>query len=425
MNHLLHPDNVAALTQYAASNVLLAFDFDGTLAPIVPEREEARMRPRTRALLERLCHLYPCVVISGRSRDDVERRIEGLPVRRIVGNHGLEPGDHLSRFEREMAEIRPQLEASLGQLAGVDIEDKRFSLAVHYRRSRRKADARRAIHDALARLALPVRAIPGKLVINVVPGIAPHKGDALTRLRAQVGADTAIYVGDDVTDEDVFLLDQPGRLLSVRIGSSRSSAAAYYLRDQREMDVLLARLVKAREGGGDAPPGVEARSDMTAGAAGELMRGLWRLNHALEQVSRRMEATSGVTAQQRMMLRWIAKYPGMTASQLAAQFHLDGGTISSALSRLEGKGLLERGRDHRDHRRVTLGLTAAGREIDRVVSGSVDRALETLVATQSSADLERTSVVLRTLADLLEGEGLRDEKGEGESDGASSDIRGR
>ncbi len=251
MNRILSAANVDVLAQYAWSRVLLAFDFDGTLAPIVPDRDDARMRPRTRALLEEICRRYPCAVISGRSRDDVLNRLEGLPVRHVIGNHGLEPGEHMSRFEREVAEIRPRLEAALADCAGVDVEDKRFSVAVHYRRSRRKRDARRAIHDAAAKLPLPMRVVPGKLVVNVLPEEAPHKGDALIRLRAQEGADTAIYVGDDVTDEDVFELDQPGRLLSICVGHSRSSAAEYFLRDQREVDALLARMVKLRPAPGE------------------------------------------------------------------------------------------------------------------------------------------------------------------------------
>lgn len=250
MNHVLTAANLELLAQYAWSRVLLAFDFDGTLAPIVANRDGAHLRARTRTLLEQVCQRYPCAVISGRSCDDVGGRLEGLTLRHIIGNHGLEPCEHISQFEFAVAEARPELEAALRDCAGLDIENKRFSLAVHYRRSRRKRDARRAIHDAVAKLKQPMRVVPGKLVVNVVPQGAPHKGDALIRLRDQEGADTAIYVGDDVTDEDVFELDQPGRLLSIRVGRSSSSAAAYYLRDQREVDALLARLVKLRAGDG-------------------------------------------------------------------------------------------------------------------------------------------------------------------------------
>jgi trehalose 6-phosphate phosphatase len=246
MKRILSADNVEILAQYAWSRVLLAFDFDGTLAPIVTDRDRAGMRASTHKLLERVCELYPCAIISGRSRTDVTPRLKGLRVRYVMGNHGLEPGKHMEKFERQIATIRPLLEENLANMQGVDVEDKRFSLAVHYRRSRRKRDARKAIYDTVNALPFPMRTIPGKLVVNVIPKRAPHKGDALLELRAKEGADTAIYVGDDATDEDVFMLDQPGRLLSIRVGLARSSSASYFLRNQREIDALLARLARLR-----------------------------------------------------------------------------------------------------------------------------------------------------------------------------------
>ena len=249
MKRVLSPRNVDVLAQFAWSRVLLAFDFDGTLAPIVTDRDEARMRVSTRKLFERVCRLYPCAVISGRSRDDVASRLGGIPVRYIMGNHGLEPGEHMSTFERQTALVLPTFEETLAGWPGIDIEDKRFSLAVHYRRSRRKRDARKAIYDAVAALPIPMRTIPGKLVINVLPERAPHKGDALLRLRAEERADTAIYVGDDATDEDVFEIDQPGRLMSVRVGRANSSSASFYLRSQWEIDAFLSRLARLRKDG--------------------------------------------------------------------------------------------------------------------------------------------------------------------------------
>jgi trehalose 6-phosphate phosphatase len=82
--------------------------------------------------------------------------------------------------------------------------------------------------------------------VNVLPELAPNKGDALLALRAIEQADIAFYVGDDVTDEDVFKLNQPGRLLSARVGESLSSWASYFLRHQTEIDRLLAKLVAYR-----------------------------------------------------------------------------------------------------------------------------------------------------------------------------------
>lgn len=141
--------------------------------------------------------------------------------------------------------------------------------------------------------------------------------------------------------------------------------------------------------------------DFTLGPTLEFMRIFWRLNHALERLSRRMEAAWGVTAQQRLIIRCVGKYPGMTASQLARQFHLDAGTVSQALARLERKGLLERRRAHRDRRRLTLGLTAAGRAIDGM-AGTLEHAVDSLLLAASPEDVVCTRRVLEGLTDLLE-----------------------
>lgn len=246
MKHILSNTNVELLAQLACSRVLLAFDFDGTLAPIVPAREVATMRTRTQKLLQQVCGLYPCAVISGRSRTDVLERVSNARVKYVVGNHGLEPGRNIASFERVVRAVSPKLTRALADHRGVEIENKKYSLAVHYRKSRQKQKARDAIEAAVGALAEPMRIIGGKLVVNVVPAGAPHKGDALAALRAKDGADTALYVGDDITDEDVFELDQPGRLLSIRVGQARRSAAAYYLRDQGEIDRLLSKLYELR-----------------------------------------------------------------------------------------------------------------------------------------------------------------------------------
>ena len=141
---------------------------------------------------------------------------------------------------------------------------------------------------------------------------------------------------------------------------------------------------------------------LTLGQTSEFMRSLWRFNHALERVSRRMDALKGVTIQQRMLIRFIGKYPGTTASQLAAYFHLDPGTISASIARLERKGLIERRRTRRDRRRVTLGLTAAGRTLDGDASGDVDAALEKLIGAPSAAEGASARDVLERLASELE-----------------------
>jgi trehalose 6-phosphate phosphatase len=249
MKHILSRANVEILAQFAWSRMLLAFDFDGTLAPIVHDRDEAGMRSATRKALALACERFPTAVISGRSLSDVEQRLCGIPVKHVVGNHGLEPTVDMERFASIVRRMRPVLEATLREHQGVEIEDKEYSVAIHYRKSRAKRNARAAIHRAIASLPDMPRVMPGKLVVNLLPEGAPHKGIALEEIRAREGADTAIFVGDDVTDEDVFELDRPGKLLGIRVGQSRSSAALFYIRNQLEMDTLLERLVGCRTAG--------------------------------------------------------------------------------------------------------------------------------------------------------------------------------
>jgi trehalose 6-phosphate phosphatase len=249
MRNILSRTNRSVLEQFGWSNVLLAFDYDGTLAPIVSNPRRAPMRGVTRELLTMLTRLYPVAVISGRSQADARKQLGGIPVQQVIGNHGLEPWHASLPISREVKRWLPLLDAWLGSLQGVKIENKVYSVAVHYRHSREKKKVRAAIARAAESLG-PVRIIGGKQVVNILPNDVPHKGVALERERARLGCDTAIYVGDDETDEDVFALDQPGRLLSIRVGRSRSSAATYFVQGQRVVDDLLRALVDARRDSG-------------------------------------------------------------------------------------------------------------------------------------------------------------------------------
>jgi trehalose 6-phosphate phosphatase len=247
MKDILSRVNRELLQQFAWSKVLLAFDYDGTLAPIVSDPDRAQMRPSTRRLLRRLALLYPCVVISGRSRPDVRGRLDGIPLRQIVGNHGIEPWQGTRPLMDEVSRCAPLLDRCLAPWKGVRIENKSYSISVHYRHSREKRAALAAILQSASRLGA-VRVIGGKQVVNILPEGAPHKGMALERERDRLQCDTAIYIGDDTTDEDVFSLDQPGRLLGIRVAPKRTSHASYFVRNQLAVDEVLSVLADLRPG---------------------------------------------------------------------------------------------------------------------------------------------------------------------------------
>jgi trehalose 6-phosphate phosphatase len=116
------------------------------------------------------------------------------------------------------------------------VEDKGLSLAVHYRQSSQKAEARRKILAA-TRCLEDVRVFGGKQVVNLIVDRASHKGEALAAERNRLGCDWVLYAGDDENDEDAFALD--GNIVPVRIGRKLRSHARYYLRSQAEIDKLL------------------------------------------------------------------------------------------------------------------------------------------------------------------------------------------
>lgn len=139
------------------------------------------------------------------------------------------------------------------------------------------------------------------------------------------------------------------------------------------------------------------------GPALDFLQRVWQLNHALEKLSSRMVKRIGVTAQQRLIIRCIGKYPGMPAGQLATVLHVDPGTVSAALNRLETKGLVERRRDSRDKRRAFLGLTAKGRGLDQPAQGTAEGAVERLLDTAPAKEIASMVSVIDQLTKLLEG----------------------
>ncbi len=247
MRYILAKRHLPTLAHFASSNVLLAFDYDGTLASIASQPARAQLRDRTRRLLIAVARRYPCIVISGRGRDDVEKRLADIPIWHVFGNHGLEPWSQTPTYARRVRQWVDHLERYLPLYSGLVIENKTYSLAIHYRHVRRKRQVLKAINEAVIGLR-GSRTLGGKQAVNLVHRDAPHKGIVLERARSLLACDCAIYVGDDDTDEDAFVVASRERLLSIRVGATRTSGARYYLKTQDEIDALLRHLVGLRPG---------------------------------------------------------------------------------------------------------------------------------------------------------------------------------
>lgn len=248
-----------ALSALAATPVLLvAVDFDGTLAPIVDHPDDAAMLPRGRralALLARLGDTH-VAVISGRAFADLDVRLGP------VAGEVLRIGGHGSEFEPEVAglldaparqllgSIAAAMDAAASGLDGLMIERKDASVALHYRRARR-ADAALALTrlvramPGLRREAPPglPRLVRGKRVVELGV-VRTDKGSALSRLRAEIGASGVLWLGDDRTDEDAFAVlgaDDVG----VKVGSG-ATRAEFRVPDPAAAAEALVRLAEAR-----------------------------------------------------------------------------------------------------------------------------------------------------------------------------------
>jgi trehalose 6-phosphate phosphatase len=244
---ILAKRHAQTLSTFALGNLLLAFDYDGTLAPIAPTPEGARMRATTRTLLRRVARCYPSVVISGRALEDISRRMHGIPLWYVFGNHGSEPLVSAG-VDHKTADWIRILRRVLPADPGVVIEDKTHTVTVHYRAARDPEAAR----EAALRAALQIpeaRVVGGKQAVNLLHRGGPDKSSALRYAVKAFACDIAIYVGDDDTDEDAFGALDAHRLLAVRVGRPTGpSRAAFHLERQSEIDLFLERLLDLRGG---------------------------------------------------------------------------------------------------------------------------------------------------------------------------------
>lgn len=242
--HLFSPAGEQALARLLRSRALLAFDFDGTLAPIVARPDDALVPTAIARRLTELSQRFPVAVVTGRSIADARPRL-GFAPRYLLGNHGAEglawrpqsPG-----LDRLRADLAPQ--AAALQALGVQLEDKGLSLALHYRLARDRQAALALIAELLRELPEDLASFGGKCVVNVVLRAAPDKGVAAQALLQHSGCETLLFVGDDVNDEVVFRIAQP-HWLTVRIGPERAaSGAMFFLAAHSEMASLLEKMLQ-------------------------------------------------------------------------------------------------------------------------------------------------------------------------------------
>ncbi|AWK09821.1 trehalose-phosphatase [Streptomyces spongiicola] len=229
-------EGLAAVLERPSESVV-ALDFDGTLAEIVPDPEQARAHPATVPALARLApRVRAVVVVTGRPAGVAVRYggfagVAGLERLVVLGHYGAERWDAVSGSVRAQPEhpgvaaVRAELPGlldSMGVWRGTWIEEKGRAVAVHTRRAEDPQSAFEALREPMAELAGRHGLIvePGRLVLEVrPPGV--DKGIALAEYVREVNASTVVYAGDDLGDLAAFAaVDKlrsdgvPGLLLS-------------------------------------------------------------------------------------------------------------------------------------------------------------------------------------------------------------------
>ncbi|HEY7446160.1 MAG TPA: MarR family transcriptional regulator [Vicinamibacterales bacterium] len=134
----------------------------------------------------------------------------------------------------------------------------------------------------------------------------------------------------------------------------------------------------------------------------EFMRLLWNIEHALQSASKHMETALGITGPQRLVLKIVTAFPGISAQEVARIIHLHPSTITGILQRLVRKGLLVRARDRRDGRRVRLHARPQAKAFTRLSTGTIEAAVRRALARVPPRKIRETREMLAAIVTALE-----------------------
>lgn len=253
----LSPELTEALSAFAtAPRVLVAFDFDGTLAPLVDDPDSARAVDGSIPALHALA-TDPSVavaLVSGRDLDTLRRLTGAEPAVVLIGSHGAQwstehgSAELTDRHRSAYTALRTDLDRILTAHPNARLETKPAALVLHTRGL--DASEARAAHaevEAMLRRHPEVHTTPGKDVLEMSV-LDVGKGPAILELARRHGTDAVLFAGDDVTDERAFavLSDSLGdAALTVKVGEG-DTAARFRIADERAALGMIAALTAGR-----------------------------------------------------------------------------------------------------------------------------------------------------------------------------------
>lgn len=150
-----------------------------------------------------------------------------------------------------------------------------------------------------------------------------------------------------------------------------------------------------------APPANDTTPPERLGSVLQFMSMLWAVDQGLRSKSKRMQSHMGLTGPQRLVIRVAGRAPWSSAGELAKILHVHPSTLTGIFKRLEAQGIIERKSDPQDSRRVLVGLTSKGREIDSLRAGTAEAAVRRTLSKLPPRKVAVARQVLGALAEAL------------------------
>lgn len=239
---------------HSYSGCLLMLDFDGTLSALANTPTRAFLSKKNKLILRQINRLATVAIVTGRSLTDIEKKV-GLKELIYAGNHGLEwriAGKHEKiKIPVKMTASMNLLNNQLGNLCKRYnrslLENKDLGLSLHYRLvslslvDQLLKEAKRLINPFQKKRLLKIT--ENKKTLDIQPALSWNKGSWVNFLHQKLGKQLLpIYIGDDITDEDVFNILRPG--ITIKVGQNRDSKANYYCHNIKQINSFLNWLFK-------------------------------------------------------------------------------------------------------------------------------------------------------------------------------------